>query len=84
MPVVSRGEPACPAGELGGPGGSAESFAFAAWQEWPPLGLGVAGASGALWAGSLLTELGAETGHPQQPPLGPPLASPHPWGLASG
>lgn len=67
--------------------GSSEGgwFAFAAWQEWPPLGLGVVGASGALWAGSLLTKLGTETGYPQQPCRGlpQPLPTPGAWLLAS-
>lgn len=61
------------------------SFPFAAWQEWPPLGLGVVGASGTLWAGSLLSELGTETGYPQQPCWGLPqlLPTPGAWLLAS-
>lgn len=49
------------------------------------MGLGVVGASGALWAGPLLSELGTEAGYLQQPHWGLPqlLPTPGAWLLAS-
>lgn len=49
------------------------------------MGLGAVGTSGALWAGSLLNELGTETGHLWQPHWGLPqfLPTPGAWLRAS-
>lgn len=76
------GEPACSAPHSLGQTGE---LPFCRLAEYPPLGLGVVGASGALWAGFLLSELGTDTGYLQRPYWGllELLPTPGAWVLAS-